>query len=153
MLFTDRKATAPLFKSLSKTYKNKLVFGEVKKEPELQKKFGIEKLPALIVVTDPYKYEGEQYNMEGIKIDQLSKFLSQYAVSESTTEKPKALNHLTYASAKNPKRGLCGKETSNLCVILFLNGKGYALIDYYTPLVEKFASDPVSLQYVFTNQE
>jgi tRNA(Leu) C34 or U34 (ribose-2'-O)-methylase TrmL len=31
LLFTDRKTTAPLFKSLSKTYKDKLLFGEVKK--------------------------------------------------------------------------------------------------------------------------
>lgn len=30
LYFTDRKTTAPLFKSLSKTYKDKLVFGEVK---------------------------------------------------------------------------------------------------------------------------
>lgn len=33
LLFTDRKTTAPLFKALSKTYKDKLMFGEVKKEP------------------------------------------------------------------------------------------------------------------------
>jgi len=31
LYFTERKTTAPLFKSLSKTYKDKLVFGEVKK--------------------------------------------------------------------------------------------------------------------------
>lgn len=35
LLFTDRKTTAPIFKSLSKTYKDKMVFGEVKKDPEL----------------------------------------------------------------------------------------------------------------------
>ena len=35
LLFTERKSTAPLFKSLSKTYKDKLVFGEVKKDVEL----------------------------------------------------------------------------------------------------------------------
>ena len=69
LLFTDRKSTAPLFKSLSKFYKDKLVFGEVKKEPELLKKFGIEKSPALIVISDPYEFKGETYNTTDIKID------------------------------------------------------------------------------------
>jgi hypothetical protein len=32
LIFTERKTTAPLFKSLSLTYKDKLVFGEVRKE-------------------------------------------------------------------------------------------------------------------------
>lgn len=31
LIFTDRKSTAPLYKSLSKYYKDRLVFGEVKK--------------------------------------------------------------------------------------------------------------------------
>lgn len=69
LLFTDRKTTAPLFKSLSKTYKDKLVFGEVKKDPELQQRFKIEKVPALIVVKDPWAYVSESYNMQDIKID------------------------------------------------------------------------------------
>jgi len=30
LLFTDKKFTPPLFKSLSKTYKEKLIFGEVR---------------------------------------------------------------------------------------------------------------------------
>jgi hypothetical protein len=42
LIFTDRKTTAPLFKSLSKTFKDKLTFGEVKKgEEELFAKFGV----------------------------------------------------------------------------------------------------------------
>ncbi len=31
LLFTERKTTAPLFKALSKIYKDKLLFGEVRK--------------------------------------------------------------------------------------------------------------------------
>jgi protein disulfide-isomerase A6 len=56
LLFTDRKNTAPLFKSLSKTYKDKLVFGEVKKDKELMEKFGIDKLPALLALHDGASY-------------------------------------------------------------------------------------------------
>lgn len=40
-MFTDRKTTAPLFKALSKYYKDKLMFGEVKMEPSLMKKFKV----------------------------------------------------------------------------------------------------------------
>jgi hypothetical protein len=53
-------------------------------------------------------------------------------------------------AAKSPKSGVCGKETSNLCVLLFLNGKGEALIDYYKPLLDKFKTDPVTIAYLFT---
>ena len=37
LLFTDKKMTPPLYKSLSKTYKDKLIFGEVrqKNDPDL----------------------------------------------------------------------------------------------------------------------
>ena len=35
LLFTDRKTTATIFKSLGKTSKDKMVFAEVKKDPEL----------------------------------------------------------------------------------------------------------------------
>lgn len=69
MLFTDRKTTAPLFKSLSKTYKDKLVFGEVKKEAKLIANFGVTKIPTLMVLTDPLEYKGEVYDMSNIKID------------------------------------------------------------------------------------
>jgi len=34
ILFTERKSTSPLMKSLSKKYKGKLVFGEVRKSSE-----------------------------------------------------------------------------------------------------------------------
>jgi hypothetical protein len=69
LLFTDRKTTAPLFKSLSKTYKDKLVFGEVKKEAKLIANFGVTKIPTLMVLTDPLEYKGEVYDMSNIKID------------------------------------------------------------------------------------
>lgn len=40
LLFTERKSTAPIFKSLSKKYKDKLLFGEVRKsEASLIEKF------------------------------------------------------------------------------------------------------------------
>ena len=82
LLFTERKTTAPLFKSLSKTFKDKLVFGEVKKQPELLKKFKVTKTPAVMVLTDPHGFEGELYDVASdFKIDQVERFLSSHAYS------------------------------------------------------------------------
>lgn len=69
LLFTDRKNTAPLFKSLSKTYKDRMMFGEVKKEPKLISNFKVTKIPTLMVVTDPLDFKGDIYEMADIKID------------------------------------------------------------------------------------
>ena len=56
LLFSDKKKTSPLFKSLSKTFKDKLSFGEIRKSEEengLFKEFKIEKTPTLLALTDP----------------------------------------------------------------------------------------------------
>ena len=89
LIFTDRKSTAPLFRSLSKYYKDKLIFGEVKQkyEKELYDKFGITKVPTILALTDPYNYKGEIYETAEMKIDQLKKFLSNYAFSQKKQEK------------------------------------------------------------------
>lgn len=152
LLFTDRKSTAPLFKSLSKTYKDRMMFGEVKKEPKLIENFKVVKFPTLMVITDPYEYKGEVYQIEGFKIDQLQKFLSTFS-SAAPPKVEKKFEQLTYQKAKSPNSGLCGQKTSDLCLIIFLTGKGQALVDQYLPLVEEFKTDKVSLTYVYTNEE
>lgn len=88
LLFTERKSTSPLMKSLSKKYKGKLVFGEVRKsqESELAKKFKIKKFPTLIAVTDPQNYEFEAYDGE-MKPDRLSLFLGKFAYEKQKKEK------------------------------------------------------------------
>jgi hypothetical protein len=54
LIFTERKTTAPLYKALSKQYKDKLVVGEVRSsEKGLVEKFAITKFPAILVITDP----------------------------------------------------------------------------------------------------
>ena len=53
LLFTDRKSTAPLFKSLSKSFKDRLLFGEIRKdEKELFTKFKIDKTPTILSLTN-----------------------------------------------------------------------------------------------------
>jgi len=126
LLFTDKKFTPPLFKSLSKTYKEKLIFGEVrqKNDPELLQKFGVTEMPSIIALTDPYTYQGEKFDSGELKIDQLKKFLSTYAYKEVKVEKKIELHQLTAQNNKSPTSGICGKKTSNLCLIIFLKVRG-----------------------------
>jgi hypothetical protein len=62
--------------------------------------------------------------MTDIKIDQLKKFLSSFAYAQPKTEKKAELINLTLKSTLPPSTGVCGRKSSNICVILFLNGKG-----------------------------
>jgi len=78
-LFTERKSTAPIFKALSKQYKEKLVFGEVRKsDTEMINKFGITEFPKIVILTNPFTYETEVFKEE-IKIDRITKFLNNYS--------------------------------------------------------------------------
>ena len=88
-----------------------------------------------------------------MKIDQLKKFLSKFAYQDIKVEKKVELYQLTMSAAKNPSSGVCGRKTSNLCVILFLKGKGQGLIDIYKPLLEVFKNDPVTITYIFSSDE
>ena len=80
LLFTERKSTSPLLKSLSKKYKGKLMFGEVRKsdESELAKHFKIKKFPTLIAIQDVYTFEHDVYSGE-MNPDRISLFLGKYA--------------------------------------------------------------------------
>ena len=57
LLFTDKKQTPVILKSLSKKYYNKLQVGEVRSsEASLIRNFGITKFPTLLVLTDAANY-------------------------------------------------------------------------------------------------
>ena len=80
-----------------------------------------------------------------MKIDQLKKFLSNIAYKTITVEKKQELHQLTHKISAPVSSGVCGKKTSNLCLIIFPKS---GIIDQYLPLLEIFASDPVTLTYV-----
>lgn len=57
ILFTEKKTTPPLYKALSKDFKGKLVFGEVRNASDpLLKNFKVTSMPTLIVITDSQNY-------------------------------------------------------------------------------------------------
>jgi len=71
LLFTERKSTAPIFKVLSKQFKDKLVFAEVKSSDEqLADRLNVDEYPTVIVITDVdgynhVKFKGEM-NMDNL---------------------------------------------------------------------------------------
>ena len=69
LIFTDKKSTPAIFKSLSKKYLDKLVFGEVRtSEKELLNKYNVDKYPTLLVLTDADETKADRYSAE-YKVD------------------------------------------------------------------------------------
>ena len=122
ILFNAKKSTPTVIKALSKRYLERLTFGEIKEnEQELVRKFGIESFPTILALTDPENYNGERYDGE-MNIDQLTKFLGNYAYS--TPKKPEITDfiELTEKKMNNKSNSLCGPKSSNICVIIFTDG-------------------------------
>lgn len=95
LLFTERKSTPPIYKALSKQYKDKLLFGEVRKsDTEMLKNFGITEFPKIVVITDPFSYESEAYSGE-IKYDRITKFLNNYSYKQASYKKAAEIVELT----------------------------------------------------------
>ena len=153
LLFTERKTTAPIFKSLSKQFKDKLLFGEVRKtsEKELVDRFKVTQFPTLLVITDPQGYEGERYTGD-LKIDRLNKFLNTYSYKTFVFEKK--IDFLQLTDQKYRTEGICGKRSSNLCFIFFTTANTVELLrDQIKPLLELYKNDPVSIVWVDKYEE
>ena len=120
LLFTSKKVTPPLFKSLSKDYLNHLNFGEIRQsESDLIKNFNVDKFPTLMVVTNQENYEADVFKDE-MKYDTMKKFLNKYAykkVPENKDFKVRELNINTYE-----RLGMCSNnDNKNICLIFFIN--------------------------------
>lgn len=101
--------------------------GEIRKtEKELIEKFKITKFPSMLVVTDPFSYEGEQFVEEQYQIDRIKKFLNKFAYSAPTFEKKLDVVAL---NDKLIRSGVCSKKSSNLCFILFTKGQNDPVLE------------------------
>ena len=120
LLFTSKKTTPPLFKSLSKDYLNHLNFGEVRQsEKEIIKTFNIDKFPTLMVITNLETNEYDLYKEE-MKYDNIKKFLNRYAykkMPENKDVRVRELNKNTYE-----RLGMCSNsDNKNICLIFFID--------------------------------
>ena len=141
LLFTERKSTAPLFKALSKKYKGKLNFGEVRNNPESQviKNYKIEKFPAIVVVLDAKSYEREIYEGE-MNADRLSLFFSGFSYKKAKKVKALEWQELTHLSYKT---GTCNKKGASNCFIVCSKGLTAAL----ESLPQQLENDKVDFVY------
>lgn len=90
LLVTDKKATPPLFKALSIEFKDRLVFGEVRKSDSSKviESLEISSFPTILLL--PKEIGGEKIPYTGAsKYAELGQFLSEYAAPE-TKKKTKA---------------------------------------------------------------
>ena len=120
LLFTSKKSTPPLFKSLSKDYLNHLSFGEIRQsETDLIKAFNINKFPTLVVVTDLENNEVDVFKDE-IKYDTMKKFLNKYAYKKMEEKKDVKVRELNINIYQ--KLGMCSSnDNKNICLIFFIN--------------------------------
>lgn len=152
ILFTERKNTSPLMKALSKFYRDKLSFGEIRRsQNELVSRFNIEKFPSLLVITDPENHKGVIY--EGpLTRDSMEKFLNQYAYSSKKPEKLASFAELTFNLYTKNK--LCNdSDKKNICLIYFtesdiLNGEENKLLE---ELAKRYINDPIKVLYIRKN--
>jgi len=67
--FTEKKSTPTVIKALSKKFRDKLTFGEIRQdEAELIKNFNIKKFPTILALTDSEGFMGEVFEGE-MKVD------------------------------------------------------------------------------------
>lgn len=151
LLFTAKKATPPLFKALSKDLKGKLLFGEVREsnQEELVKKFSITKIPSLMVLTDPSKFQGVFY--EGAyKKDAIMRFLREYAYF--TKKKPakmdKEVVEINKAVIKESQK--CSSSDSSLCFLMVWSAESHhsELLEFLKSLSESYQDEPINFNYI-----
>lgn len=149
ILFTQRKTTAPLFKALSKHFKGKLSFGEIRHlETELVEKFGIKQFPTVFVLTDPENYMGVAYDGP-LKRDFLEKFLNQYAYNPKKVEKSISVKELTNEIYNRQK--ICNdNDNKNICLIYIthedsLSGAENQMLE---DIAKKYVNDPLVIYFI-----
>lgn len=149
ILFTAKSTTPPLLKALSKHFKGKLSFGEVRQsEKELFQRFKITKTPTIMVLTNEENYQGVAYTEE-LNRDNIQKFLNKYAYKTKQEDNSVSIKQLTFDMYN--KLNVCNKNDGKTnCLIYFagndrLNGNENKQLEQ---LAMKYKKDPIKIYYV-----
>ena len=60
-----------------------MVFGVVRQtEEDLKSKFGVEKFPTLLIITNPFEHKGDKYEKEEFGIKPIQDFMRPYAYGD-----------------------------------------------------------------------
>lgn len=150
--FTKKKKSSPLLKALSKFYRGKLDFGEVREnETSLLQKFGEVKFPSLFVVQDGVNFVGEFYTGE-LKRDHIEKYLNKFAYQKIAIEKKPEISELNSYMFK--KLNNCNETDSKTICLVLLTGDDKlsdANSEILKDLSKKYLNEP--LRVYWTNRE
>lgn len=132
--FTEKKSTPTVIKALSKRFRDKLTFGEIRAdETELLKQFKITKFPTILALTDPEGFSGEVFEGE-LKVDQLTKFISTYAYQ--TPKKVVKIEFQELTERKHRSGQLCNPKKADLCLVLFVDNLSDPMLEELKPIIE-----------------
>ena len=147
LLFTSKKYTSPLYKAISKFYKDHLSFGEVRQsEIEICDKFFVKKFPTLIVITNEDEDKGIEFTEE-MNRDSIEKFLNKFAYKKKEELKYTKINELKEEMYK--KYNIC-KDGKNKCLIYFVNRENLNEdeIKILTSIGNKYINDHIKVYYI-----
>jgi hypothetical protein len=133
LLFTEKKTTPPLLKALSKEFKGKVLFGEVRaSDSELVSRFLVNKFPSLIGISD----DGEQRFNGEFNRDKMEKWVRDFMYKNSG--KKVVVRELTKSVGLS---GKCGVTDSALCFIWFMEKDDRISKDALGKVAKSFEKD------------
>jgi DnaJ family protein C protein 16 len=151
--FTQKKVTPALLKVLSKEYKGKLVFGEVRDtNKKLIEKWKITQYPTILVVTDGDIYEGIRYQGE-MKKDSIKDFLREFAYTPTKLKRKTGSSGVLQGLNPNlVQQGSCGSNDNNICFLAIINkdSEHKKLLNTLSNLASQYKEDPINFYYVYS---
>jgi len=150
LAFTTKKQTPAILKSLSKDYKGKLVFGEVRDTSrKLVEKYQITQFPTMLMVTDSELGTGIKYDNE-MRKDSIKLFLREFAVAQDKSKKKTtASGSLKELTASVIKAGSCGSTDNVICFLTLVNIKenNKELLNMLGKVAANYPDDPIKFYY------
>lgn len=150
LLFTSRKTTPPLLKALSKDYKGRLDFGEVRQSSKtLISKFKVQNFPTVMVVTDALAFRGVSFEGE-FKRDPIANFLREYAYSNKQAAPSAGNGQLAELTERMIKEGRCGDADDKLCFLYIAKSRRdeYGVIEPIANFAPKYEKDPINFYII-----
>jgi len=129
MLFTDKKETTTLAKSLSTRFKDRIVFGQVHADsnPDLVEQYGIKLYPSLLIIkqagAEPILYQGDKSPTK------IKDWIEQYALPSKTKKNSPKDSKKSSAPAKDFSVALTSSNFEDLVV----NSKAIWMVEFFAP--------------------
>ena len=147
ILFVNRLVIPPMYKVLSRSTKL-ASFGVVSSNDEVSKKFSINSLPSIWVITNFYDFSTDWFRGE-MNLDSLKLFLDDYIKGRKKADNSSQRSLIELTKDKL-KQGLCSQNDQNLCLIYFSEGAAQdrKVIDNIERSIGKFKNDPIVFTFV-----